>query len=638
VYQKEGKVYGKTSSGFFRHRWWHFYERGLSYAEGQYYEDAVADLTAAIAQRGKDQRMARTYGMHFVDYFPHRELGIVHYERGDLEAARNFLLRSIDHDPSAKAYYYLDRVRSTLIRQSGASAAPPRIHLDIPQDEMWTREEPVTIEGTASDSNYVREVRINGLPIYMEKARQQQAFKASLDLPEGSHPISVEAVNLGGTIASRTIVFHVDRQGPLIVMERIDAIPDDGGTIFQLSGILFDHSEITSLTINSESVFIGPGKRFQFRYVSSTGGHPLRVVATDRLGNLTAADIGIGALSSRPSRLVAAFGASMFHQQPEARDHTPPSIELKGWSDHQTVFMDKVYIDGIVADRGGLSELTVNNESIGSSRGRMVLFNRVVPLNIGSNTISVVAEDSAGNIASKSIRIIRQVPEAFQLDARLKVTVLPFERIGYAENETAIFQDYLIDALLHRDRFRIVDRSILDVILKELHLSSSKLVDRNTALEVGRLAAAQSVIAGSIVESRQGIEIVSRIIDTETSDVLATIDVFGENKDRLALYGLAEGMALKYHKEFPLSNGMVIQVSGDTIVSDLGEEEIKLHRRVIIYREAPVRHPLNNRLMGSDKKILCRARVTQVQEEISKARLSGSPGTDVEVLHKVVAE
>ena len=61
--------------------------------------------------------MARTYGMHFIDYFPHRELGIVYYEMRKMDAAKKELELSLVHFPTAKARFYLDRVRKALIEQ-----------------------------------------------------------------------------------------------------------------------------------------------------------------------------------------------------------------------------------------------------------------------------------------------------------------------------------------------------------------------------------------------------------------------------------------------------------------------------------------------------------------------------------------
>ncbi|KPA18248.1 hypothetical protein MHK_001532, partial [Candidatus Magnetomorum sp. HK-1] len=90
----DGQKYGIVE-GLFQNRWWNYYERGQSFTGGAltYYLDeptdlaktmhylkiAEADFADAISLRSKDQFRARTYGMHFLDYFPHRELGIVYY-------------------------------------------------------------------------------------------------------------------------------------------------------------------------------------------------------------------------------------------------------------------------------------------------------------------------------------------------------------------------------------------------------------------------------------------------------------------------------------------------------------------------------------------------------------------------------
>ena len=51
VYVKDGKEYGVTSSQVWRGRWWNYYERGSSYAEGEFWPEAIADLQEAIKQR-----------------------------------------------------------------------------------------------------------------------------------------------------------------------------------------------------------------------------------------------------------------------------------------------------------------------------------------------------------------------------------------------------------------------------------------------------------------------------------------------------------------------------------------------------------------------------------------------------------
>jgi hypothetical protein len=93
---------------------------------------ALKDLATAIGKRDKDQRNARTYGMHFVDYFPHRELGIAYYHKGDLvkaakelEEMREELTRlSYTDDLTAKTTIF-DTWTDSYTNNTGATVGHP---------------------------------------------------------------------------------------------------------------------------------------------------------------------------------------------------------------------------------------------------------------------------------------------------------------------------------------------------------------------------------------------------------------------------------------------------------------------------------------------------------------------------------
>ena len=184
----------------------------------------------------------------------------------------------------------------------------------------------------------------------------------------------------------------------------------------------------------------------------------------------------------------------------------------------------------------------------------------------------------------------------------------------------------------------MIERDKLDLILNEQKLSRTELIDKSTALRLGKLVAAESIVTGSIIETRTGIEIVGRMIDTETSEILDTEDVYDESKDLQAQKDLAEGMAIKFHREFPLIGGVVIQQKGGYIFTDLGGDKVKPQRRLLVYREEPIKHPVTGKVLGTDNEIIGCAKVTQVLEEMSKAELvKGDPG-DVKRLYKVITE
>ena len=643
-YMRNGKEYGKVGGAFFRHRWWNHYERGLSFAEGEFYQEALADLKEAISQREKDQRMARTYGMHFIDYFPHRELGIVYYQIGNLEKAREELQLSLSQFPTSKARYYLDRVRKGLIERESREVPPPRLFIEVDTAEVWTREDPVILSGVAEDANYVASLSLMGVPLFMDGSKKSIRFEESLDLSQGRHVIDVEAKNLLGQTAKKEVIINVDRTGPLVAIDEVSIDRVSSAREITISGSIYDEAGVVNLVINGQEIPIQEGQEVPFVGRLLVEADSLEIAAVDSLGNQTSAEIGLPFGLSGEMRVLLALAETTVGADYElaglfgVADTSPPRIKVKGWTESQTVFMDKAYIEGQVSDETQIEQLTINGVPILRRPGRYIFFSHMVDLKEGENNLTIEARDENGNRVSQIISIIRKVPVALQLAERLSITAFPFEQKGEITEAGMAFQDNLIDALVGQNRFQVIERDRLDLILQEQKLSRTKLFDRGTALRLGSLVAAKSIIMGSIIETRLGIEVVARLVDTETAEILATEDVYDEMKDFPSLKALAEGMAVKFHRDFPLVEGLVIGLQGDDIFTDLGADLVKLRRRLIVYREEPVAHPQTGKNLGSDNEIIARARVTQVMPEMSKAELIEAKGNDIRTLDKVITE
>jgi len=691
VHVKDGREYGRINEAF-RNRWWNYYERGLSFAEGEFYKEAAADLNAAVRQRTKDQRLARTYGMHFIDYFPHRELGIIYYQTRDMETAKRELELSLDHFPSAKARFYLDRVRKAMIEEEGKAPTRPSLTLDFETDEVWTRDDPVVISGIAQDENYISKIIIKGAvqsagasktpgqisevfnSLFSEGSQKRVPFKKPIPFPHGKHEIEVSTRNLLGKSAQKTVILHVDREGPIITIEDIQPYKKSEGSGITVSGSVYDGAGLSELRINGQSVTIREESEIFFTESVLTDKNDLELLATDRLGNQTAGQWSVvrGQLSvvSCPWSVVRGQLLAFNNHQTIVTDVTDnrqlttdnrqpttdnrqlttdnrqlttdnrqsPVISLKGWTDTQTVFLEKIYLEGKVSDEDKIVSLSVNGTPVLRREGRYVFFGHLADLKEGKNDILIEVKDEAGNIARKKIAVFRKVPKALQLQERLSMTVLPFDQSGEVSDFSVSFQDSLINALVNQNRFRVVERDKLDAILQEHKLSRTKLIDRDTALKLGRMIAARSVVTGSITESRTGIEIVARLIDTETSEILASEDVYDEVKDLMALRSLSEGMAVKFHRDFPLVDGLVIQQKGDYIFIDLGKDVVRLRRGFIVYREEPIKHPVTGKILGADNVIVGRARITQVMPDLSKAEILEEKAASVKPMDKVIAE
>ncbi len=92
--------------------WFRLYQQGLKAMKRGDYSTAVEKFEAALQKRPVDKRKVRTYGMHFIQYFPNRELGIAHYFLGNIPEARRYLEISLKQAPTTRAKEFLNRTSS----------------------------------------------------------------------------------------------------------------------------------------------------------------------------------------------------------------------------------------------------------------------------------------------------------------------------------------------------------------------------------------------------------------------------------------------------------------------------------------------------------------------------------------------
>ena len=98
--------------------------------------------------------------------------------------------------------------------------------------------------------------------------------------------------------------------------------------------------------------------------------------------------------------------------------------------------------------------------------------------------------------------------------------------------------DMMNTAMLKSGKFRVIERTRVEAILKEQNLSTTGAIDQSTASEVGKILGVKAVILGNITEygiERRSITVAgqratsnaaravidARVIDTETAELLA---------------------------------------------------------------------------------------------------------------------
>jgi TolB-like protein len=648
VYVKDGKRYGVTSSKIWRGRWWNYYERGVSYADGEFWGEAIADFQSAIAQRPQDQRRARTYGLHFIDYFPHRELGIVYYHLRRYPEAISELEASLAAVDNAKAKFYLNKARRSLLKQTGRDTTPPRILLDSPADGLLTNRFRVTIAGRAEDDTYVSAIAINGQAWFVELAAPRVPFSREVALHDGPNVIDIVATDLLGRLTRRRITVRLDRQGPLVSLDRVVLLGGPPSRRARVQGLLSDDSRIVRFQLAGRQVPLRPAREWEFHHevslAANTAFIPFEV--EDAAGNVTRGVIplppsGSGPPGTRqgkpavplPSRW--AFldsGPVVSDLTPVSlptrrvarwRDRTPPVISLPDLTAHQTVYYDTIYLEGKVTDTSAIAAFSINGTSLWRRPSHQLFFGYIASLRPGVNRFHLDGVDAAGNRAQREIIVTREVTAVRRLDARLRVALLPFVKTGQTSALSEVVYDNLLTVLVHQQRFHLVERQQLEAILREMQISKTELADPASAVRIGRIAAAEGVLAGTVVETPQSLEVFARFVDVETAVIMAAEDVYGEDLTLQGVKTLMEGLAWKFRQRFPLVEGLVIQRQGKHVIVDCGRKQaIQQYMKLILFRDGKViRHPRTGKRLGGLVDILGEARVDAVFDMMSQATL-----------------
>ncbi|MCK4894462.1 MAG: hypothetical protein KAT07_10865, partial [Calditrichia bacterium] len=91
-------------------KWYQAYENGLKAMEQSDYRSAVNYFKEALKDKNKDSGKQRAMGTIFVEYYPHRELGICYYYLGNSNEALSELSTSMDQSSSNRARKYLKEI------------------------------------------------------------------------------------------------------------------------------------------------------------------------------------------------------------------------------------------------------------------------------------------------------------------------------------------------------------------------------------------------------------------------------------------------------------------------------------------------------------------------------------------------
>lgn len=264
--------------------------------------------------------------------------------------------------------------KTTVVRNVRLDTAPPQLIVAAPQNNSVTNQKPVTVSGTVSDATAVT-LTINGTAV----SAANGTFSASYMLTEGLNTFIVVATDAAGNSSSQTENVRLDTTPPTLAATS----PADGLITNQLnaavSGTVADSTAVT-ITVNGIPVQVGANGAFTTQVPLSEGLNSFTIAATDAAGNTTTV-----------SRTVI-------------RDTAPPALTVVQPVNGTITKQDTILIQGTATDSSAVT-VTINGTTV--SVGGSGQFSYQLPLVEGTNVLSIVATDAAGNASSATRSVIK---------------------------------------------------------------------------------------------------------------------------------------------------------------------------------------------------------------------------------------
>jgi tetratricopeptide (TPR) repeat protein len=268
----------------FRSRWWNHEKRGDWLYERGLLESAIADFEKALELRDGDSWRARTYGVHFEEYFPHRGLGMALLELNEYDEAIEHLRVSIEQAPSEKAKYYLKKALIDKRLDANMDKKLPLIKVTAEARRRGFRSR-LHLKGEISDDGYLKSILVDQKEIDFEPLSQ----KVTLDLPLSDHDglqnIVIVAKDGSGKVSHFSLPLLVDTQGPQLSF--FDLQERGGRLYFKFEAK--DPSGLSSFSLGEKTIRAkGEVKARYSMDVPLDANRPLlTILARDRQGNIS---------------------------------------------------------------------------------------------------------------------------------------------------------------------------------------------------------------------------------------------------------------------------------------------------------------------------------------------------------------
>lgn len=207
---------------------------------------------------------------------------------------------------------------------------------------------------------------------------------------------------------------------------------------------------------------------------------------------------------------------------------------------------------------------------------------------------------------------------------KTKIAVLDFQLQGEGfetQDLGKMVAEWIVTGLVQSGRFNVVERSLLQKILKEQELPMYGIVDTKDAAKTGMIVGAKVVITGSVMKLRDYTEVSARLINVEDGGIIAAEKVKTDRTGKLE--DLVSQMIDKIIMDFPLEGYIVQRGTEESIgmvTVDLGRTSgVRPGKRFLVYKEGRViKHPKTGEILDVERVELGEIEIRDVKDKTAR--------------------
>jgi hypothetical protein len=492
------------------------------------------------------------------------------------------------------------------------------------------------------------------VPLPQRKSETAIAFQEQVVMAEGTHEIEVKATDLAKKEQVTKVEVTVDLSGPTIgVFAPIEPTITERGTI-ELEGASVDKNGVVAVNVGDRVVAEAGGvPRLEFftELPLGDGENSFVLASRDIAGNETRAAVKVfkGDPNSVEARLwllrqhlerapmrMASNAPIVLSSVLAQVEESPGEIRVKSpKADRPYRHSRTLRVAGEVVARTQIASIRINGETVDPLTGApKESFNKRIPIPPGAQgdgtgriTVAIEAQDTDGATLQQTFEVDVRPVDLDSRESRMPVAVLAFGAQGVEESLAASLRTEAEGALFDQGRFQVVDRLRLQEVLTEQQLSAA-LGDPAQALNLGRLTPAQVFLVADVFgRDSAGVEVKARVVSSETSALVATADVFIDDKaDSAKVRQGTNNLAAQLRGLYPRLSGEVLSVRGqDLLLNFTAEDGVREGAYVLLVTEEPpfIDEDTGEVLEPGEYKVIGRAQITGVSESGARARAVG---------------